>query len=143
MQCVRCLRSVEPGARWCSFCGEPVQLLHGPTQPLPDPVSSEEPAPPVPPSASGAAIAALVFSITGLVGPLPLLGSLLALGFARRARREVAYGVAGGFQIARAARIIAWTNVVLLIVAAAVVAGLVAWGVHEGHQYDFRFFHVG
>ena len=115
------------------------------TQPLPDPIAPAEA-----PAAvyqelptSGAAIAALVFSIVGLVGPLPLLGPLLALAFASRARREAAYGVAAGWEIARAARIIAWTSIVLLLVAAAVVAGLVAWGVHEGHRYNFHYFHVG
>jgi len=92
---------------------------------------------------SGAAIAALVFSIVGLVGPLPLIGSLLALGFASRARREAAYGVAAGWEIARAARIIAWTGIVLLLVAVAVVAGLIAWGVHQGHRYDFFNLHFG
>src|SRR5437588_5526577 len=113
--------------------------MPGTTQPLPDPVAAADA-----PDAyqelptSGAAIAALVFSIVGLVGPLPLLGPLLALSFARRARREAAYGYAAGWEIARAARIIAWTGLVLLLVAAAGVAGAIVWGVHQGHHYNFR-----
>jgi len=138
VNCVRCLRSVEPGARWCSFCGEPVPAIPGSTQPLPDPLASEDPAPSAALPASGAAIAALVFAITGLAGPLPLLGSLLALGFARRARREAAYGMAAGWEIARAARIIAWTSIVFLLIAAAVVAGVIAVEVQQGHHYYFR-----
>jgi hypothetical protein len=85
-------------------------------------------------------MAALIFSIIGLVGPLPLLGSLFALGWARRARREAMYGVASGWEIARAARIIAFTSIVLFVIAAAAIAGLIAWNVHSGHSYNF---HIG
>jgi len=111
------------------------------TQPLPEPIAPDEA-----PAAvytelptSGAAIAALVFSIVGLIGLLPLVGSLLALAYAHRARREATYGVAAGWEIARAARIIAWTGIVVLVVAAGAVAGYIAWGVHQGHQYSFHF----
>lgn len=76
--------------------------------------------------ASGASIAALIFAITGLVGPFPLLGSLLALGFASRGRKDAAYGRAGGAEIARAARIIAWTGIIFVLIAAGVVVGLLA-----------------
>lgn len=135
VNCVRCRRPVQPGARWCAFCGEAVRPLTGETQPLVEPVEAPyvETVPtdaavgdrPLP--ASGASIAALVFAIFGLVGPLPLLGSLLALGFAGRGRREAAYGTAGGAEIARAARIIAWTGIILVLVAAAVVVGTLVW----------------
>jgi len=165
VKCTRCLREVETGARWCSFCGEPVKPVSGLTEPLPDttwqfepadnPVAGEpiadrpiaappspeppmtfepvyEPLPVQAPPASGMSIAALVFSIAGLVGPLPLLGSVLALIFGRRALREAARGNVGGFEIARAARIIAWTSIVLYVIAAAVVGVFIGLAVHEG-----------
>lgn len=114
-----------------------MQPVVGSTQPLPDP-PSYEPDSPGPLPAGGAAIASLVFAITGLVGPLPLLGSLIALGFVRRARREAYYGVAGGWEVARGARMIAWTTIILLVVAAAVIAAVIVWNVRHGHHYDFH-----
>lgn len=79
-----------------------------------------------PPPTSGAAIAALVFAITGLIGPLVLVGPLLALAFARKARREMERSgwALGGWEVARAARIIAWTALVFLILAAIALAAL-------------------
>ena len=83
---------------------------------------------------SGAAIAALVFAITGLIGPFPFVGSFFALAFAARARREASYGVADGYQVSRAARIIAWTGIILYLIAAGAAAAYVWWFVHRGHR---------
>jgi hypothetical protein len=88
--------------------------------------------------AGGAAIAALFFAIVGVVGPLPFIGSLLALGFARRARREAQWRRAGGRELARAARIIAWTGIIVAIVVAAAIAGLIVWNHQRGHGYTLR-----
>jgi hypothetical protein len=69
---------------------------------------------------------------------LYLIGPLLALGFARRARREMAEGLLGGAEVARAARILAWTSLVLLVVAGLVVTGFATVRYQTGVGFRFR-----
>jgi hypothetical protein len=138
------MRPLETGGRWCSFCGEPVPAIIGATQPLPDSYEAPATAAPVvvqaaePLAVGGAAIASLVFGILGLLGPLYLIGPLLALGFARRARREAAAGVVAGAEMARAARILAWTALIILLIAGLVVVGLVTVRYEPGVGFRLR-----
>ena len=144
MNCARCGRPLRAGGKWCSFCGEraptTVALETGPLPPM-APSAVAEPAleptveitrivPGAPPGApiSGSAIAALVFAILGVLGPMLLIGQLLGLFFAGRARAEIkrAGGALAGGQLARAARIISWTGLVLFLLAALVAGGLAA-----------------
>ncbi|MFM9134118.1 MAG: DUF4190 domain-containing protein, partial [bacterium] len=96
--------------------------------------ATEEPAPPLPTSRRNAsAIAALVFAILGLIGLLPLIGSVLAVILGRVGMREAARGLdappgavatRGGRGMAIAAFII---GVLTLTVIAVATASLAVW----------------
>lgn len=160
MDCSRCGRPLRAGAKWCSYCGEkaPTTVAFE-TGPLPGPTigsSAVEPATvPVPPAVaplqggaspagagapiSGSAIAALVFAILGVLGPMFLVGEILGLLFAGRALGEIqrAGGALAGGQLARAARIISWTGLVLILLAAAVAGGLAALAYYSSGDTPF------
>jgi len=65
--------------------------------------------PPAPPT-NGLAIASLVLSLLGLIGVLPLLGTVLGLIFGYSARNQIAQsqGTQGGEGLAKAGIIIGW-----------------------------------
>ncbi len=67
--------------------------------------------PPAPPT-NGLAIASLVLSLLGLVGILPLLGTVLGLIFGYSARSQIAQsrGTQGGEGMAKAGIIIGWVT---------------------------------
>lgn len=67
--------------------------------------------PPAPPT-NGLAIASLVLSLLGLVGVLPLLGTILGLIFGYSARNQIAQsrGTQGGAGLAKAGIIIGWVT---------------------------------
>ncbi len=70
-----------------------------------------------PPSTNGLAIASLVLSILGLVGMLPLLGTVLGLIFGYSAKGQIARsrGTQGGEGLAQAGIIIGWVTLGLYI----------------------------
>ncbi|MGQ9709301.1 MAG: DUF4190 domain-containing protein [Anaerolineae bacterium] len=89
--------------------------------------------PPAPPT-NGLATASLVLSLLGLVGILPLLGTILGLIFGYSARNQIAQsrGTQGGEGLAKAGIIIGWVTMglwalgicVALIFGVAVPGGL-------------------
>lgn len=110
-----------------------------PMPPLPPAPAAAPPAaaPPIAifPPISGSAVAAFVLALLGLIGPAPVIGEVLALIFVGRAWRQIeaARGGMGGWEMARAARILAWVALVLHLI----VIGLAAWLILEaGTTFD-------
>jgi hypothetical protein len=93
--------------------------------------------PPAPPT-NGLAIASLVLSLLGLVGILPLLGTVLGLIFGYSARNQIVQsrGMQSGEGLARAGIIIGWITLgiwalgicLVIIFGVAVPGGLVGCG---------------
>ncbi len=91
-------------------------------------------APPPPPPTNGLAVASLVLSLLGLLGILPLLGTILGLIFGYSARNQIAQsrGAQGGEGMAKAGITIGWITLgiwalgicVALIFGVAVPGGL-------------------
>lgn len=95
-----------------------------PQHPSPPPYGSS-------PQTNGLAIASLVLSILGLVGMLPLLGTILGLIFGYSAKRQIAQsrGSQGGEGLAQAGVIIGWVTLGLYaLVACLALAGLAISG---------------
>lgn len=94
--------------------------------------------PPPPPPTNGLAVASLVLSLLGLLGILPLLGSVLGLIFGYSARNQIAQsrGMQGGEGMAKAGIIIGWVTLaiwalgicVAIIFGVAVPGGLASCG---------------
>ncbi len=93
--------------------------------PYTPPPSYGYPQAPPPPPTNGLAVASLVLSLLGLVGILPLLGTILGLIFGYSARNQIAQsrGTQGGEGMAKAGIIIGW--VTLGIWALGICAGLI------------------
>lgn len=76
----------------------------------------QRPAPPpyyaAPPQTNGLAVASLVLSLLGLVGILPLLGTILGLIFGYSAKGQIAAsrGTQGGEGLAQAGIVIGWVT---------------------------------
>ncbi len=86
-------------------------------------------APPLGPPLSGSAIASLIFSILGLIGVLPLVGSVVGLLLGYSARREIDESVEeiGGYGLAQAGVIIGWLGIALgIMILCLIVTGLMA-----------------
>lgn len=86
-------------------------------------------APPSGPPLSGSAIASLIFSILGLVGVLPLVGSVIGLLLGYSARREIDESTedVGGHSLAQAGVIVGWLGIALGgMVLCLIVTGLLA-----------------
>lgn len=83
--------------------------------------------PPAPPT-NGLAIASLVLSLLGLIGVLPLLGTVLGLIFGYSARNQIAQsrGTQGGEGLAKAGIIMGWVTLGIwaLGICAALVFGV-------------------
>lgn len=81
-----------------------------------------------PPQTNGLAIASLVLSILGLVGLLPLLGTILGLIFGYSAKNQIAQsrGLQGGEGLAQAGIVIGWITLGLdaLVLCLVLVFGL-------------------
>ncbi|MFZ8844538.1 DUF4190 domain-containing protein [Thermoflexus sp.] len=79
-------------------------------------------APTTPPPAasrtSGKAIASLILSLLGLVGVLPLIGSILGIIFGNQAKGEIARsgGDLAGEGLAQAGVIIGWVGLALTVI---------------------------
>lgn len=89
--------------------------------------------PPAPtPQTNGLAIASLVLSLLGLVGVLPLLGTVLGLIFGYSARNQIAQsrGMQGGEGLAKAGIIIGWVTLGIwaLGICAALIFGVAVPG---------------
>lgn len=109
---------------------------HGPYPPPPPSYGYPPPAPPThyPPPApptNGLAIASLVLSLLGLVGILPLLGTILGLIFGYSAQNQIAQsrGTQGGAGMAKAGIIIGW---VTLGIWALAICGVLIFGLATG-----------
>lgn len=89
-------------------------------------------APPPPPQTNGLAIASLVLSLLGLVGILPLLGTILGLIFGYSARNQIVQsrGTQGGEGLAKAGIIIGWVTLGIwaLGICAALIFGVAVPG---------------
>ncbi len=87
--------------------------------------------PPAPPT-NGLAVASLVLSLLGLVGILPLIGTVLGLIFGYSARNQIAQsrGLQGGEGLAQAGIIIGWVTLGIwaLGICAALIFGVVVPG---------------
>lgn len=86
-------------------------------------------APPPGPPLSGSAIASLIFSILGLVGVLPMVGSVIGLLLGHNARKEIdqSAGAVSGHSLAQAGIIVGWLGIALgILVLCLIVTGLVA-----------------
>ncbi len=89
--------------------------------------------PPAPaPQTNGLAVASLVLSLLGLVGVLPLLGTVLGLIFGYSARNQIAQsrGTQGGEGLAKAGIIIGWVTLGIwaLGICAALIFGVAVPG---------------
>lgn len=75
--------------------------------------------PPVAPQTSGLAIASLILSILGLVGILPLIGSIIGiiLGYMAKGTIAESRGTIGGDGLAKGGIIVGWITVGLYLVA--------------------------
>ncbi|MCS7282659.1 MAG: DUF4190 domain-containing protein [Anaerolineae bacterium] len=76
-----------------------------------------------PPQTNGLAIASLVLSLLGLVGVLPLLGTILGLIFGYSAKSQIAQsrGTQGGAGLAQAGIVIGWVTLGLYALVACLV----------------------
>ena len=86
-------------------------------------------APPPGPPLNGSAIASLIFSILGLIGVLPLVGSVVGLLLGYSAHRQIDESTedVGGYGLAQAGVIIGWLGIALgVMVLCLIVTGLVA-----------------
>ncbi len=70
---------------------------------------------PLPPSTSGMAIASLVLSILGLIGVLPLIGSIVGviLGYMAKGQIAGSRGRIGGEGVAKGGIVVGWIAIVL------------------------------
>ncbi|MCX7855039.1 MAG: DUF4190 domain-containing protein [Anaerolineae bacterium] len=88
--------------------------------------------PPPSPPTNGLAIASLVLSLLGLIGVLPLLGTVLGLIFGYSARNQIAQsrGTQGGEGLAKAGIIIGWVTLGIwaLGICAAIIFGVAVPG---------------
>ncbi len=90
---------------------------------------------PVAPKTSGKAIASLVLSILGLVGVLPLIGSILGVILGNSARGEIARsaGSLTGEEMARIGVILGWVGLALwavgFVCALLILGGSIGLGV--------------
>jgi hypothetical protein len=100
-----------------------------PTPPLPPRNSIYQPVAPPPiypgpvssvakPGTNGTAIASLVLSLVWLYG----IGSVLAIFFAHKAKKEIARTGQGGTGLATAGNIVGWLGLLGLVIVVAVVA---------------------
>ena len=81
------------------------------------------------PPTSGSAIASLIFSILGLVGVLPIIGSVVGLILGYSARREIGErpNALGGDGLAQAGIVVGWVGIAFLVLLLCLVAaGFVA-----------------
>ena len=86
-------------------------------------------APPAGPPLSGSAIASLIFSILGLIGVLPLVGSVIGLLLGYSARKEIdqSAGAVSGHSLAQAGIIVGWLGIGLgIMLLCLIITGLVA-----------------
>lgn len=86
------------------------------------------PAPAPAPKTNGLAVASLVLSLLGLIGILPILGSILGLIFGYSARNQIfqSRGTQGGEGMAKAGIIIGWVAIAIwaLGICAALIFGV-------------------
>ena len=75
--------------------------------------------PPTPRQTNGKAIAALILAILGLIGVLPLIGSILGIVLGNGARAEIrdSYGAQEGDGLAQAGVIVGWIGVAFAVLA--------------------------
>jgi predicted benzoate:H+ symporter BenE len=86
-------------------------------------------APPPGPPLSGSAIASLIFSLLGLIGVLPLVGSVIGLLLGHSARKEIdrSAGDVGGQGMAQAGIVLGWLGGALsVMLLCLIITGLVA-----------------
>ncbi len=83
---------------------------------------------PVPPT-SGVAIISMILSTLGLIGVLPILGSIvgLMLGYSARQEIEASQGAIGGQGLAQAAIILGWVSIgMAVLLLCLIMAGVAA-----------------
>jgi len=104
-------------------------------------------APPVPRRTNGSAIASLVLGILGIVGPLPVIGPILALVFGYQARNDIdrGGGVEEGRGLAVAGIVLGWVGVgmtvlfiLLIVLVFAAFGSHSSTAVHIGQQLIVR-----
>jgi hypothetical protein len=80
-----------------------------------------------PPSTNGTAIAAFILSITGWIGILPIIGPIIGIVLAGRAKSQIARsnGAESGEGWAKAAQILGWLGILIPVCfIVAIVGGL-------------------
>lgn len=86
----------------------------------------QAPPPPPQPTTSGTAVAGFILSLLGLIGILPILGSILGLILGYSARNEInrSGGAIGGRGLAQWGIILGWVGLgIIILVGCLVVAG--------------------
>ncbi len=85
--------------------------------------------PPVTPTTSGTATASLILSILGLIGILPIIGSIIGLflGYSAKSEIDRSNGTIGGRGMAQWGIALGWIGIVIMAAAVClIVTGIVA-----------------
>jgi Domain of unknown function (DUF4190) len=85
-----------------------------------------QPADPRPPASDDAATVALLLSVVGLLGCLPVGAAGVAMGYVARARIRDSDGALGGERTAHAAIVVGWIAIGISVVALIVLLVLMA-----------------
>ena len=139
--CGACGSAVGSDSNFCGSCGKPRVAQQGGTPPLPGVPPFPNPvAPPMPGQqiqyvqvaalgTNAYAIASLVLSLVSLCG----IGSIFAIVFGNKAKKEIAASGEGGLGMAKAGVIIGW--VTLGLIGLYIVVAIIAIAASSGSNY--------